>query len=160
MRGLWVLLAVALLATVAVAKVQIAVSRGKHNVGFLILISLVAIAVASQVVRRPRTALGDAVCKRIGELLARLRQKGHTISPHASGGELTYLAAAFGLGALPLTMAGLLEPLELRRRKANRGWSSCGSCGSTSASSCGSSSCGGSSCGGGGCGGGCGGCGG
>ena len=151
------LLAVAILWVVAGAKIYVALSRGRHNIIFLILMAAIAAVVLVKLVRRPRTVLGDAVCKHIGKLFSGLQLRRNKIAAHDAGGELTFLAAAFGMAALPSAVSEMVSPLELQHRRASQGWSSCGSCGSTGG---GGSSCGGSSCGGGGCGGGCGGCGG
>jgi uncharacterized protein (TIGR04222 family) len=146
--------ATALLWLVAGVKIAVALARGRTNILFLVLLAVIVPFAIYAVVRRFRTALGDEVYSRLQTVFSRLGDRGPALQANQTTGELTYLAAMFGVSALPAAMLGIVEPLQLRRpRPAASGGSGCGS-------SCSSgSSCGGSSCGGGGCGGGCGGCG-
>jgi uncharacterized protein (TIGR04222 family) len=145
-------MAILLLGTVAALKVAIAVSRGRTNVAFLIILSALFVFVIYRVTSPFRTAAGNAMLDDLRTLFAALKMRAATLGWGAgrTGSEMALLAAVFGTGALP---AGV--PLDTVFRKPEQ--KSSGSCGSSSGSSCGSS--GGSSCGGGGCGGGCGGCG-
>jgi uncharacterized protein (TIGR04222 family) len=151
------LTALAILWGVAGIKILVAFSRGRHNVLFLILIAVVAAGILLAMANRPRTVLGNQVSERLKLVFARLRDRRETLQFHQTSSELAFLAAAFGMAALPVSASIVVSPLRLQpaRQVGSTGWSSCGSS-CSSASSCS----GGSSCGGGGCGGGCGGCGG
>jgi hypothetical protein len=71
---------------------------------------------------------------------SRLEDRRQSVQLNQTTSELTYLAAVFGVTALPAAMLGIVEPLHLHRpRPAASGWGG-------SESSCSSgSSCGGSS---------------
>jgi uncharacterized protein (TIGR04222 family) len=138
---------------VALIKVGVALSRGRTNILFLVVLAIAVPFVMYAVLKRPRTALGNAVYAQVRELFSSLNSRRHTLQLNQTTSELTYLAAAFGLAALPVAVYGVVQPLKLQPpQPGHAGGSSC------SVSSCsGGSSCGG----GGGCGGGgCGGCGG
>lgn len=133
----------------ALAKLGVALARGRTNVLFLIVLT-VAAAVAASVVATPRlTTRGRTLLADLRRLFARLRARSAQLTRGAATADAALLAAVFGLGALPAAFAyaHTLYP------RASSGGSSLGT-------SC-SASCG-SSCGGGGDGGGggCGGCGG
>jgi uncharacterized protein (TIGR04222 family) len=146
--------ATAFLWLVAGVKIAVALARGRTNILFLVLLAVIVPFAVYAVVRRFRTALGDEVYSRLQAAFSRLGDRGPSLRVDQTTSELTYLAALFGVTALPAAMLGIVEPLQLHPpRPVASGWSGSGS-------SCSSgSSCGGSSCGGGGCGGGCGGCG-
>lgn len=130
-------------------KFAIALSRGRHNVGFLIALTIVAVVVSAVCCTRKRlTARGR-------DYLARLRSTLEGIRTQAKVGLLPsldpnylLLASAFGVGALAGT--ALASETRLLRTMSASGTSSTD----------GGGGCGGGGCGGGGCGGGCGGCGG
>lgn len=136
------------LALVAGLKIWIAISRGHHNVWFLVALAavfVIAIAAATQ----PRlTPAGKALLEDMRTLFSGLKDRATSMRPQQGGTDLALLAAVFGVAAaLPVYP----DAEKLFPRASDSGSSSSGSsCGS----SCGSS--GGSSCGGGG---GCGGCG-
>ena len=139
-------------------KIFIALSEGRTNVGFLIILIVVAIVVAAKLSFPRLTESGKAMIEDVQSLYSGLRNRAPFLTPGGAGIEPMMLAAAFGVGALAgegFAYTGTLFPRA--RKKANGSCSSdsdCGSsCGSSSSSSCGSSC-------GGGCGGGCGGCGG
>ncbi len=162
-RALCGLGAITCLWWVAYSKIDLALSRGRHNIGFLVFFALAVPIVVTLVLRSRRTVLGDRVLQDFETLFSRLRDRADEIPPGGATNELALLAAVFGLNALPAAaflQAQALFPMAASRPQGLSTWgSSCGSaCGHLS--SCGSS--GGSSCGsscGGGCGGGCGGCG-
>ncbi|HEU4892033.1 MAG TPA: TIGR04222 domain-containing membrane protein [Vicinamibacterales bacterium] len=150
--------ALLLLGSVAVLKIGVALSRGRTNIVFLVVLSAIFGVIVHFVTNPVRTAAGNAMLADLRTLFAALERRAGVLrpGPDKRGNELALLAAVFGAGAVP----GGAVLLERLFRKPQRPRSP-GSCGSTSGSSCGSgsgSSCG-SSCGGGGCGGGCGGCG-
>ncbi len=138
---------------VGMLKLAIALSEGRHNIGFLILMMIAFSALAILIFRRHRTKRGDDMMADLKTMFGRLRARADTLREGGATNEAALLAAVFGLselspGRFP-AMRALLPP-----KKKNRD-SSCGSSCSSSCSSS-SSSCSGGSCGG-GCGGGCGG---
>jgi len=139
--------ALLVLGSVAALKIGVALSRGRTNIVFLVILSGIFVIVVEFVTNPVRTAAGNAMLADLRTLFAALeRRAGVVRSARDKGGnERALLAAVFGLGAVPGGTI-LLERLFRQPRSTS-------SCGSTSGSSCGSS------CGGGGCGGGCGGCG-
>ena len=119
-------------------KIVIALSLGRSNVRFLVILSVVFAIAAIGVARTRQTRRGAAMVSSLRTLFGSLKQRTPTLLPAANPDELLIVGAVFG-AATAFPLAKTLYP------KA----SSSGSCGS----SCGSS------CGGGGCGSGCGGCG-
>jgi uncharacterized protein (TIGR04222 family) len=150
------LIAWALLVVLGVAgiKVLVALGRGRHNVGFLIVLAIFAALLVVKLVNARRTTIGDRYLADLRHLFGGLRARALDLPAGGTSSEMAFLAGVFGLSAL----AGVhrdrvkeLFPRAAATTSSSAGASSCGS-------SCGSS--GGSSCGGGGCGGGgCGGCG-
>jgi uncharacterized protein (TIGR04222 family) len=144
------------LALVGVAgwKIHLALARGHSNIGFLIVLAIAGLFIVSIAAGDARriTERGKALLNDLHGLFGRLKEQGPTTTRRAGQAtqELVWLAAVFGVAALPVAQfayAQQLYPAPV---------SSSGGTGGDSSSS--SSSCG-SSCGGGGCGGGCGGCG-
>ena len=172
-RLIWALL---LLEGLGTAKILVALSRGRYNIGFLVVLMIAAIIVAALVSFPRLTARGAAMLEDLESLYAGLKDRAYTIRSGGATADAVMLAGVFGISALDNPEFAFTQTLFPRamRSPATSSWgsswgsscsSSCGSsCGSSSdssgGSSCGSggSSCG-SSCGGGGCGGGCGGCG-
>jgi uncharacterized protein (TIGR04222 family) len=145
-------LVVALGLTLGVALVRIAyaLSKGRTNVGFLIVLAIIC-AVALVVAYRKRlTALGADTLRGLERLYAGAKRRITQSVSISDGFEASLVAAVFGLAALPVGQFPYLARVFPPPKSSSGG-------GSDSGSSC--SSCG-SSCGGGGCGGGCGGCGG
>jgi uncharacterized protein (TIGR04222 family) len=140
---------------VALIKIAVALSRGRTNILFLVVLAIAVPFVMYAVLKRPRTALGNAVYTQVRDVFSSLSSRRDLLELNQTTSELTYLAAAFGLAALPVTVLAALPVAVLKLQRPQAGHAGWGSC---SASSCsGGSSCGG----GGGCGGGgCGGCGG
>lgn len=150
MRALTAIAGIALLWTVAGIKVSVALARGHHNIIFLLLGSIVAGVLLVAISSRRRTVLGNKTLDYVQQLFAGLDARRETLHFDGQTGEVAFLAAAFGMTALPVTLAAMFDPLNLRPpRPESSGWASGSSC----------SSGGGGGCGGGGCGGGCGGCG-
>jgi uncharacterized membrane protein YgcG len=148
-------IALFVLGSVAALKIFIALSRGRTNIGFLILLGAFFGAIVYLVINPFRTTAGNAMLEDLRTLFGALRNRAGAMGWNglSAGNELALFAAVFGTGALPAGAAAL--NVIFRKPSPERSSSSsCGSsCGSSSGSSCGSS------CGGGGCGGGCGGCG-
>lgn len=152
------LAAVVLLAGGAGVKILVALSRGKSNVGFLVILAIAFSVAAFFVAHRPmRTPRGSAALADLRRLLEDARRRFSDTSAEA---EFALLAAVFGAGNLPFH--GRATRLKRLFPKASTSSSSCSGCGTGWAWSSGCGSSAGSSgggCGGGG-GGGCGGCGG
>lgn len=148
-----------LLAGTATAKIVVALQRGRHNLGFLVVMAAFSTLLLLVLAAPVRTRLGDSALESLRSAFSHLKDRAAQFQPGGATTELVLLAAIFGIGALSgsaLVQAETLFPTAMKAAQGGGtdGGSSCGSsCGATS-------SCGGSSCGGGGCGGGCGGCGG
>jgi uncharacterized protein (TIGR04222 family) len=127
---------------VAVIKIMVALSRGRSNIQFLIMLAIVLTIGAVAVTQTRQTRRGARMLDSLRTLFASLKEQTSTssiLSAGANPNELLLLAAVFGLEtAFPYTRSQLYPK-------------------ASASSSCGSSC--GSGCGGGGCGGGCGGCG-
>jgi uncharacterized membrane protein YgcG len=156
-RGRWdrgrrvglALVAIAVLWSVAIAKIAIAIGRGHTNIELLVGLALVAPIFVVVRLRRGRTALGDRLLADLRELFSGLDIRSHEVQLGGATNELALLMGVFGLNALvgdALSTATFLFPAPLGLPGASDGDSSGGG------SSCGSS-CGGGGCGGGGCGG-------
>jgi uncharacterized protein (TIGR04222 family) len=152
--------ALAILWSIAAIKIAVALGRGRHNIGFLVIMALLASLAVWLVLRARQTTVGRRVIEDYQTLFSRLRERAPSIQVGGATNELALLTGVFGLGALAgpaLAEAQVLFPRGSKRAAGSRG-SSCGAaCGHLSADS---GSSGGSSCGGGCGGGGCGGCGG
>ena len=135
----------ALLGFVALIKIGVALSRGRTNIGFLIIALAVFGYVLFRVASPSRTLAGEAMLADLRQLFTALKDRTWSIGTRGETQELALVAAVFGISALP-GRAAVSEQLFRKPQSA-------------SSSSCGSGSSCGSSCGGGGCGGGCGGCG-
>jgi uncharacterized protein (TIGR04222 family) len=154
------LVGLAALGIVGVIKIQIGLSL-ERPVGFLVVMMIVAIVIATALAFPRLTARGKAALQDITNLYSGLRTQINSFSPGGASAELAMYAAVFGVAALAATPFAYAE--DLFRRKYSETLAS-SSCGTSVSSSCGSSDGGSSSCGssdgGGGCGGGgCGGCG-
>jgi hypothetical protein len=162
-RQFLLLVAVLALAVVAWSKVYLALMRGRTNVTFLIILSVIAIIIAISVSRPRLTARGSAMLKDLQNLYGDLRARAPSISPGGSTIEAAMLAAVFGAAILPASNFAFTRQLFPQLQTSSGTWassssgSSCSGSSCSSSSSCSSGSSCGSSCGGGG--GGCGGCG-
>ena len=157
-RARWsrLLIAGGIVAGVGIVKILVAFSRGRMNVGFLIVLIAVAIFLAVKVSFPRLTESGKAMIADLQNLYSGLKDRALFLKPGGATIEPMMLAAIFGVGALESTDFAFTRVLFPRANAAAQsGSSSASSCGSSCGSSCSSSSCGG-----GGCGGGCGGCGG
>lgn len=137
-------------------KIVVALSRGRTNITFLVILMVVAVALATKVSFPRLTARGAAMLEDVRTLYGGLKDRALSIRPGGATVEAAMLAAVFGVGALAGDAYAYTTGLfpRVKSSSSSSGSSSCGSsCGSSSDSSSGSS------CGGGGCGGGCGGCG-
>ena len=149
--------ALVILGGVGLAKLLVALDRGRPNVCFLIVLIIVSIWIASKKAFPRLTESGKAMLQDVRSLYSGLRDRPSSQELGSASIEPMMLAAVFGIGALYGSDFDYTKKLFPRAHQS----SSCGS--GAGGASCGSSggSSGGSSCGGGGCGGGgCGGCGG
>jgi uncharacterized protein (TIGR04222 family) len=153
------LMACGVLGGVAIVKIVIALERGRTNVWFLVILTVLAIVVAVKISFPRLTESGKAMLADLQNLYSGLKDRALFLRTGGATIEPVMLAAVFGVTALQSADFAFTHVL-FPRAKAADSWStwtsSTSACGSSS--SCSSSSCG-SSCGG-GCGGGCGGCGG
>ncbi len=153
-RAAAVAAALALLLGVAGIKIAVALSRGRHNIVFLLFLAGVGVFATLAVARRPRTALGDRLLGDLRRGFQGLKERAGQLTAGGATNEAVLLAAIWGLAALPAL--GFPYVRALRPKPTHDGGASAGGCGG---GGCGSAG-GGGGCGGGGCGGGCGGCGG
>ena len=142
----WMLCIAALVCVVglAIAKIVVALERGRTNIGFLIILTVGFTAILILTARRRRTSRGTQVLRSLTGLFGHL-SPGLSLgsaAPSLETREMAMAAAVFGVSMAPTPLRGFLKGMK-----------------PSPSGSCGTSSCG-SSCGGGGCGGGCGGCGG
>jgi uncharacterized protein (TIGR04222 family) len=145
-RLLPTLVALGVLIGVTIAKVGIAHAEGRHNVGFLATLTLVACIAILVLFGRSRTAHGDATMADLRQLFSRLKARAKGLAAGGKTNEAALLAAIFGISALSESSFPFLRELYPRKSPGDGG-SSCGSSGSSCGSSCGGG------CGGGGCGG-------
>ena len=147
-RFLLLIAALAALLGVGAIKLAVALSAGRSNVGFLIVMMAVAAFVAFKIRGPYRAALGDSYLASIRDMFTGLRERASSIRPGDGSRELLWLTALFGIAVLPTSAFPFVPQLWPSPAAASSsGYSpSCGSGGS-------------SGCGGGGGGGGCGGCG-
>jgi len=152
-RGILLLSAIGLLGLTAVVKIIIALSRGHTNIIFLIILAVVDVVVLLPVIMRPRTTLGSRTYRYLQNFFASLQTRRESFELSCTTSELTFLAAVFGIAALPSAFSGMVKTLKIH--PPGQSGAASGGCGA----SCGSGGGGCGGCGGGGCGGGCGGCG-
>ena len=119
--------ALVVLAGVCWAKVSTAFSQGRHNVGFLIFLTIVFCIATLVIWRRRRTAQGDAMLSDLRSLFSRLKGRAKTLQGGGRTNEAAILAAVFGLSALPVASFPFME--KLYPAKARSGSSCGGGCG-------------------------------
>ena len=140
-------------------KLFAALAQGHSNVGFLIIMGILALVFLA-LISMPRrlSRIGRIYLQRLQTAFSRLQAQAPYLQA-APGAEDAYLLTmgVFGVAALAGTPFAPFE--QMFHRAAASGSGGCGAgCGSSGG--CGGGGCGGGGCGGGGCGGGCGGCGG
>lgn len=142
--GLLVVLAV--LGGIALLRLYQALSHGRSNVGFLVILAIAAGGIAIYLYAGRATAAGTRALSSLQTLTKRLQARADQLRKGGATNEALLLAAVFGIYALTNPAFAFVEKLFPKPKESRS--SNCGS-------SCGS---GGGGCGGGG--GGCGGCGG
>ena len=133
----------------SLTKIIVALSRGRTNIAFLMVLTIVGLVLVVKATAPRLTARGEVLLENVRNLFASLKVRAPQIRPGGASTELVMLAAVFGLLELPRENFKWTQQLFQRSTAETSATSTCGS----SSGSCGSS------CGGGGCGGGCGGCG-
>lgn len=149
MRGILFRLSLLILWGTAGMKIYVALMRGRTNIIFLIVLSVIFPLIAYALTKGAfRSIKGDRALSRLREAFSALKERAASVQMGGGTTDVVILAAVFGLlhlpGALSAQAMSLFPQLQ---RTSSSGGSSC------------SSGCSSSSCGGGGCGGGCGGCG-
>jgi uncharacterized protein (TIGR04222 family) len=160
----WV--ALGILLGVAGIKILVALSRGRTNIFFLVILTAAACLLIWRLKNPFRTARGEEFLQDVKNIFSGLPLRASTLRPGGASSDLVWLASAYGLGAVPIAVFPQVSILRAYSSRSQSFWSGSGSGSSTNScstfSSCGGAdSGGGSGCGGGGgCGcGGCGGCG-
>lgn len=134
---------------IAAARIVHALSQGRHNVGFLIVIAAVCAICLVGAYRKRLTGLGEATVARLRRLFDSLKSRARQMAPGGASHDAVVLAALFGLEILPVSTFPFVERIH-KRRGGDGGGDGGGGGGGDSGDS-------GGGCGGGGCGGGCGG---
>jgi uncharacterized protein (TIGR04222 family) len=140
------MVAAMLLGAVAGIKIVVALSRGRSNILFLIILAVAALIGVIKLGNPRLTRKGKAVLQDLQTLFSGLRSRADSLAEGRAAAELALLAALFGAVSLPLGAFPMREKLFPLPAANSDG-------GSSSSGGCGSSSCGGGGCGGGGCGG-------
>jgi uncharacterized protein (TIGR04222 family) len=149
MRAQGAILVAAILVAVAVVKIGVALTSGRTNVLFLVLLAAISLGAVWAVYRARLTGLGKRLIADQQALFRRLKQRAKDIAPGGQTNELAILAGVFGMLAVPAAAFPFMD--QLMPRRPDQGSSDSGGSDSSSTSSDGDG------CGGGG--GGCGGCG-
>src|SRR5207244_38794 len=108
-----------------VYKFAIAISRGRHNVVFLIIMTIVALIILAKLSAPKRvTHLGRAYLERLQHALDLLKRRIHLLASGESSDEFLLAVAVFGIGALAGTAYGYYP--EMFQRAARQAASGCG----------------------------------
>jgi uncharacterized protein (TIGR04222 family) len=134
-------------------KIHVALARGHHNIAFLVFLGIFTFIALHAGLRKHRTGHGDVVLRQIREHFQSLKDRASRLKPGGATNEAVFLAAIWGLAALPF-FGFPYVPRLFPKATVTTSTTGAGGCGG---GGCGSG--GGGGCGGGGCGGGCGGCG-
>jgi uncharacterized protein (TIGR04222 family) len=141
----------ACLLAMSAIKISIAFAQGRHNVGFLVVLTLIFFIPLCASLLKRTTARGDALLSDLKTLFARLLARSKKVVAGGDTNEAALLAAVYGISALSIANFVFIKQLFPTPNGRSTG-SDGGGCGSSCGSS-GGSSCGGGGCGGGGCGG-------
>ena len=151
-RSALITICLGLIIGVSVYKINIAISRGRYNIEFLILLTIIFAIWTASAWSKLRTGAGDAVMERQEKKYQSLKARASSLRPGGMTNETAYLAAVFGLAALPEGYFPFVKSLFPKAVDTAGGSYSYGGCGSAGSSGCGGGGCGGGGCGG--CGGG------
>jgi uncharacterized protein (TIGR04222 family) len=142
-RWLPVLLGMAILLVIALAKISVAIATGHFNIVFLLLLSAMSVLLLARQITARRTLAGSTALGNLRTLFASLKSRRNSL-PADSAAETTLLAAVFGVYVMP----------GLKTAAWNRLYPTPNSSGGSGCGAGGSSGCGaGGGCGSGGCGG-------
>lgn len=143
-RWLSGLTGIGLLAGVAWTKVDVALGRGKTNLGFLVILWLLFTILLLWKANPRRTPRGQRVLEDLGELLAKTRDHPPRVKGQTAyvTNDLLLIAAVYGMTALPMSIQNAHARTLPAVGDSTSSWGGCGGGG-----------CGGGGCGGGGCGG-------
>lgn len=133
---------IACLLATTVIKAHIALSQGRHNLGFLIALTAIFSFMALKMAGAHASVRGQVVLADLRNLFARLKARAKHIRAGGETNEAALLIAVFGLQTLPVETFPFIKTFYPPNNGGGDGGSSCSSGGS----------CGGG-CGGGGCGG-------
>ncbi|MBA4371587.1 MAG: hypothetical protein C0402_01855 [Thermodesulfovibrio sp.] len=147
-----VLAAIVLLLGISGTKIVIALMRGRHNISLLVILTVFFTAWALTSLFKQRTGAGDEVMRQLKLRFHSLKLRAGSLRPGGMTNDTVFLAAVFGLAALPDYYFPYVKTVFQKATTAADGSGYTGGCGSGDSGSSGG-------CGGGGCGGGCGGCG-
>lgn len=147
-------LAVFIVVALGAYKLLVALSKGKTNVGFLIVMGILGTIFLLVLIKAPRISRrGRVYLQKLQARYSRLKYEIIGLTHPVDESGLIFAVALFGFSVLQGTAYANLVPV-FRRAASSSG-------GGSGSSGCGGAGCGGGGCGGGGCGGGgCGGCGG
>ena len=106
---------------VAGTKIFVALSRGHANLAFLVILSIITPLVLIAVTHPRLTGLGQRTCRCLRNLFAGLRGRSKTLQLSKTTSELTFLAAVFGMVALPAAVSLVLKPLHLLPQSGGAG---------------------------------------
>ena len=136
-----------LLAGISIIRILWAFAHGRHNIAFLVILTIAGSIALMAAWQKRRSALGDAALERLNSLFAKLKSRAADLVPGGQDHDAVLAAALFGLAILPS------EQFPYINRVFPQPTTSGDSSGDSGGGDSGSSD-------GGGCGGGCGGCGG
>jgi len=115
-----------ILAGIGGIKILVALERGRTNIGFLVVLMVLAIIIAGKVSFPRLTSSGKALLADVQSLYSDLKDRAAFIRPGGATIEPMMLAAAFGVGALAGEGFAYTKKLFPRARTSSSG-SSCGS---------------------------------
>ena len=128
----------------SVGKIVVALSRGRTNLGFLILFTAIALLLLYRAALSGRTVRGDAFLKEMQNLFGSLKLRAGQLRPGGASSEVAMLAAVWGVGALSAETFGWSWTDKFFQKASSSSGSSCGSsCGSGCGGGCGGGGCGG-----------------
>lgn len=146
-RAPMVLASVGLLVGLSARKIAVAISRGHYNIGLLVMLTVLFVIWSAAQWSVRRTGAGNLLMDRLEGRFKNLKVLAAGLRPGGRTNEVAFLAAIFGVAALPDDYFPYVKKFF---PQASAAWGNAGGCGSAG---CGSAGCGGGGCGGGGCGG-------
>ena len=111
MRIRFLMIALAALIGVGAIKLLVALSAGRSNVEFLIVLMILAVVLAIKVRGSYRTAAGESYLGSIRSMFSELQRRASEIRPGSGSRELLWLTALFGAAALPASAFPFVQRL-------------------------------------------------